>query len=170
VHFAAGTPYETEMIYRPDVSTRVMSAEVAATLRRALAGTVDTGTAVRARGVFFGPDGRPLSIGGKTGTGDNRFESFGPGHQLIEARLVDRTATFVFFLGDRLYGTVTALVPGAQAASYHFTSSLAVSLLTALAPELKALIERTTGAPVAQPQLVNLRADDFQGREKLDSK
>jgi membrane peptidoglycan carboxypeptidase len=168
VHFAAGTPYETEMIYRPDVSTRVMSAEVAATLRRALAGTVDTGTAVRARGIFFGPDGRPLSIGGKTGTGDNRFESFGPGHQLIEARLVDRTATFVFFLGDRLYGTVTALVPGAQAASYHFTSSLAVSLLTALAPELKALIERTPEAPVVQPQLVTLRADDFQGRERLD--
>ena len=84
VRFAADTPYETEMIYRPDASTRVMSAEVAATLRRALAGVVDTGTAVRARGVFFGPDGKPLPIGGKTGTGDNRFESFGPGHQLIE--------------------------------------------------------------------------------------
>jgi membrane peptidoglycan carboxypeptidase len=154
VRFAAGTPYETEMIYRPDVSTRVMSAEVAATLRRALAGVVDTGTAVRARGVFFGPDGRPLPIGGKTGTGDNRFESFGPGHQLIETRLVDRTATFVFFLGDRLYGTVTAFVPGAQAASYHFTSSLAVLLVTALAPELEALIEKSTDPSAPQPQFV----------------
>jgi membrane peptidoglycan carboxypeptidase len=160
VRFAAGTPYETEMLYRPDAPTRVMSKEVAATLRRALAGVVDTGTAVRARGVFFGPDGRPLSIGGKTGTGDNRFESFGHGHQLIEDRMVDRTATFVFFLGDRLYGTVTAFVPGAQAASYHFTSSLAVLLLRALAPELQALIEKPTDSSGAQPQLVTLTGEN----------
>jgi membrane peptidoglycan carboxypeptidase len=155
VRFAAATPYETEMIYRPDASTRVMSPEVAATLRRALVGVVDTGTAVRVHGVFFGPDGRPLRIGGKTGTGDNRFDSFGPGHQLIESRLVDRTATFVFFLGDRLYGTVTAFVAGAQAANYHFTSSLAVSLLKALAPELQALVDKATEKSIARPQLVS---------------
>jgi membrane peptidoglycan carboxypeptidase len=166
VRFAAETPYETEMIYRPDASTRVMSAEVAATLRRALAGVVDTGTAIRARGVFFGPDGKPLPIGGKTGTGDNRFESFGPGHQLIDARLVDRTATFVFFLGDRLYGTVTAFVPGAQAASYHFTSSLAVLLLKTLAPELQALIERSTDGALTQPQLVTLTGEPAQRKQR----
>src|SRR6266478_2938334 len=107
VHFAAGTPYDTEMAYRPQAQERVMSEEVAATLRRALAGVVDNGTGSRVRGVFIGSDGKPLPIGGKTGTGDNRFESFGPGHRLIEARPVDRTATFVFFLSDRLYGTVT---------------------------------------------------------------
>ena len=156
VRFAADTPYETEMTYRPEVSTRVMSAEVAATLRHALTGVVETGTAVRARGVFFGADGAPLPIGGKTGTGDNRFDSYGAAHQLIDTRPVDRTATFVFFLGDRLYGTVTAFVPGSQAASYHFTSSLAVLLLTTLAPELQALIERSTDAPLTQPQLVTL--------------
>jgi hypothetical protein len=160
VRFAAGTPYETEMLYRPEAPTRVMSAEVAATLRHALAGVVDTGTAVRARGVFFEPGGKPLLIGGKTGTGDNRFESFGPGHQLIEDRMVDRTATFVFFLGDRLYGTVTAFVPGAQAASYHFTSSLAVLLLRTLAPELQALIERPADATVAQPELAILTGEN----------
>ena len=160
VRFAAATPYETEMIYRPEVPTRVMSTEVAATLRRALVGVVDAGTAVRARGIFFGPDGKPMRIGGKTGTGDNRFESFGPGHELIESRLVDRTATFVFFLGDRLYGTVTAFVPGAQAANYHFTSSLAVSLLNALAPELQALLEKPdeSGAP---PQLVTIKTKTY---------
>jgi membrane peptidoglycan carboxypeptidase len=166
VRFAADTPYETEMVYRPDVSTRVMSTQVAATLRRALAGVVDTGTAIRARGVFLGPDGKPLPIGGKTGTGDNRFETFGAGHQLIDARLVDRTATFVFFLGDRLYGTVTAFVPGAQAASYHFTSSLAVLLLTKLAPELQALIERSTDAAVTQPQLVTLTDEPAQRKQR----
>jgi membrane peptidoglycan carboxypeptidase len=168
VRFAPDTPYETDMVYRPDASTRVMSTEVAATLRRALGGVVDTGTAIRARGVFFGPDGKPLSIGGKTGTGDNRFESFGAGHQLINARLVDRTATFVFFLGDRLYGTVTAFVPGAQAASYHFTSSLAVLLLTKLAPELQALIEKSRDAAVTQPQLVTLTGEPAQ-RKQLSS-
>jgi membrane peptidoglycan carboxypeptidase len=166
VRFAADTPYETEMIYRPDASTRVMSAEVAATLRRALAGVVDTGTAVRARGVFLGPDGKPLPIGGKTGTGDNRFESFGAAHQLIDERPVDRTATFVFFLGDRLYGTVTAFVPGAQAASYHFTSSLAVLLLAKLAPQLQALIERSTDAAVTQPQLVTLMDEPAQRKQQ----
>jgi hypothetical protein len=116
--------------------------------------------------VFFGPDGKPLPIGGKTGTGDNRFETFGAGHQLIDARLVDRTATFVFFLGDRLYGTVTAFVPGAQAASYHFTSSLAVLLLTKLAPELQALIERSTDAAVTQPQLVTLTDEPALRRQR----
>ena len=150
VRFAADTPYETEMIYRPDASTRVMSTEVAATLRRALAGVVATGTAVRARGVFFGPDGKPLPIGGKTGTGDNHYESFGPGHELVEDRQVDRTATFVFFLGDRLYGTVTAFVPGAEAANFRFTSSLAVLLLKTLAPELQPLIENSLEGPVTQ--------------------
>ncbi len=159
VLLAADTPFETEMIYRPEAPTRVMSAEVAATLRRALTGVVDTGTAVRARGVFFGPDGKSLPIGGKTGTGDNRFESFGPGHQLIESRLVDRTATFVFFLGDHLYGTITAFVPGEQAEAFSFTSSLAVMLLKTLAPELRALIDKSTDASKAQPQLATRAGD-----------
>ncbi len=166
VRLAPDTPYETEMAYRPEASTRVMSVQVAATLRRALAGVVDTGTAIRARGVFFGPDGRPLPIGGKTGTGDNRFDSYGPGHQLIDTRPVDRTATFVFFLGDRLYGTITAFVPGAQAASYHFTSSLAVLLLTALEPELQALIERSTDVAPMQPRLVTLTDQPAQRKQR----
>jgi membrane peptidoglycan carboxypeptidase len=160
VLLAADTPFETEMTYRPEAPTRVMSTEVAATLRRALTGVVDTGTAVRARGIFFGPDGKSLPIGGKTGTGDNRFESFGPGHQLIESRLVDRTATFVFFLGDHLYGTITAFVPGEQAEAFSFTSSLAVMLLKTLAPELRALIDKSTDASKAQPQLATLAGDN----------
>jgi membrane peptidoglycan carboxypeptidase len=159
VRFAAGTPYETEMSYRPEAQERVMSAQVAATLRRALAGVVATGTGTRARGVFVGSDGRPLAIGGKTGTGDNRFKSFGPGHQLIEARPVDRTATFVFFLGDRLYGTVTAYVSGPQADRYHFTSALAVSLLKALAPEFQPLLEAPASRPAAKPRLVVLNGN-----------
>jgi membrane peptidoglycan carboxypeptidase len=152
VHFAAGTPYDTDMAFQPAPPERVMSEEVAATLLRALAGVVDEGTAIRVRGAFVGPDGKPQPIGGKTGTGDNRFESFGPGHRLIESRPVDRTATFVFFLGDRLYGTVTAYVAGPEAGDYHFTSALAVSLLKALEPELRPLLQPPAGRATASSQ------------------
>ena len=144
VHFAAGTPYETRMTYQPEGPERVMVPEVASTIRRALMGVVAHGTAVRVRGVFAGADGAALPIGGKTGTGDNRFDTFGAGRALIGSRVVDRTATFVFFLGERFYGTVTAYVTGADAEEYHFTSALAVSLLKALAPELKPLIDAPT--------------------------
>jgi len=147
------------MLYRPKAPERVMSAQVAATLRRALAGVVAIGTGARVRGVYVGPDGTPLPIGGKTGTGDNRFESFGPGHQLVGVRPVDRTATFVFFLGDQLYATVTAFVTGPQADHYHFTSALAVSLLKALAPELQPLLEASANRPATKPRIIALNRD-----------
>ena len=54
--------------------------------------------------------------------------------------MVDRTATFVFFLGDRFFGTITAYVPGAIAANYHFTSAIAVQLLKAIQPQLEPLL------------------------------
>ncbi len=156
VHFAAGTPYDTEMTYLPEAPEQVMSPEVAATLRRALSGVVAHGTGSRVSGTFVGQDGQPIPIGGKTGTGDNRFESFGPGHQLIQDRPVDRTATFVFFLGERLYGTVTAFVSGPEAGHYHFTSALAVSLLKSLAPQLQPLLKGLADRPTPNAQLVAL--------------
>lgn len=143
LRFAADTPYDTELDYRPQAPVRVMSSDVAATLRRALAGVVREGTGTRVRGAYLMPDGSPLPIGGKTGTGDNRFETFGPGHQLIESRAVDRTATFVFFLGERFYGTITAYVAGRDADKYDFSSALAVSLLKGLEPDLEPLLRQT---------------------------
>jgi len=140
LQFAAGTPYETQVALAPKAPIRVFAPEIARTLRRALTNVVSSGTALRLRGAFVSPDGVPLAVGGKTGTGDNRFKTFGPGHQLMESRVVDRTATFVFFLGDRFYGTVTGYVVGPEAANYRFTSSLAVQLLKELAPELGPLI------------------------------
>jgi membrane peptidoglycan carboxypeptidase len=144
LHFAAATPYETEMDYRPAAAERVMPPEVAAAERRLLAGVVQEGTGARVRGIYRAADGDPLAIGGKTGTGDNRYEVFGAGHHMIEDRAVDRTATFVFYLGDRFYGTVTAFVAGREAANYHFTSALAVGLLKALEPELRPLVQAQT--------------------------
>ena len=59
---------------------------------------------------------------------------------MISQRVVDRTATFVFFLGDRYFGTITAYVPGAVAAQYHFTSAMAVQMLKALQPQFEPLL------------------------------
>ncbi len=146
MHFAADTPYETDMTLNPGAPKRVFPPEVAAILRRALMGVVANGTGVRVKKAYHDSDGNVIVAGGKTGTGDNRFESFSAGGAVTGSRVVDRTATFVFFLGDRFFGTVTAFVPGAQAAKYHFTSALAVQLLTSLAPEIEPLINRREGA------------------------
>ncbi len=148
LHFAANTPYETNLspAAQPE---RVMPVEVAQTVRRALMGVVANGTARRLNGAYVAANGTPLAVGGKTGTGDNRFDRFAKGGGIISSRVVDRTATFVFFLGDRFYGTVTAYVPGPDAASFHFTSGLAVQLLKVLQPELKPLLDQP-----AEPALI----------------
>ncbi len=86
-----------------------------------------------------------MKLGGKTGTGDNRISTFARGGGLIASRPIDRTATFVFFLGERFYGTVTAYVAGPQAGQYSFTSALAVQLLKVLEPALRPLITPAPG-------------------------
>src|SRR5690606_32465611 len=112
LHFAAGTPYETRVEHDIQGGKRVMQPEVAAALREALSQVVEGGTARRLQGTFQLQDGHSLTLGGKTGTGDNRIESVGPGGRVISSRAMNRTATFVFFLGPRHYGTLTAFVPG----------------------------------------------------------
>jgi hypothetical protein len=86
-----------------------------------------------------------MPVGGKTGTGDNHFDTFASGGLVTSSRAVDRTATFAFFLGDRIYGTVTAYVAGPQAAHYDFTSALAVQVLRLLEPALTPLIHPPAG-------------------------
>jgi len=146
LHFAAGTPYETDMSLNPPEPKRIFPPEVAGILRHALMGVVANGTGTRVKKAYHSADGTILVVGGKTGTGDNRYESFSAGGAVTGSRVVDRTATFVFFIGDRFFGTVTAFVPGAQAAHYHFTSALAVQLLASLAPDIEPLIHRREGA------------------------
>jgi len=137
MHFAANTPFDTQLSLKPIQGERLLPIEVAQTARRALAGVVENGTASRLAGVLKDAAGNPLTIGGKTGTGDNRFERYGKGGQLLESRVVNRTATFVFYLGDRYFGTLTALVPGEQAGQFGFTSSLATQILKTLLPQLQ---------------------------------
>lgn len=141
LHFAAGTPYEVKVaLDESEPGERVMAPDIARTVRRHLMDIVENGTARRVKGAFVAADGSALSIGGKTGTGDHRFERFGPGGVVLESRVVNRTATFVFYIGDRHFGVITAHVHGPEAANYKFTSALPAQLLKALAPALRPLI------------------------------
>lgn len=136
LRFATSTPYETT--FRPDDpdGERVMEPAVARVLRESLAEVAQRGTARLIAGAFVGPDGLPLLIGGKTGTGDNRVRAFERSGAERGARVVNRTATFVFYVGDRYYGVLTAFVPGEDAARFSYTSSLAVNVLKLLAPAI----------------------------------
>ncbi len=140
LHFAAGTPFETVFEPGKPVGVRVMPAEVAREVRSALIDVVEKGTGRRAYGAFKLPDGTVLPVGGKTGTGDNRYDTFAPGGRLISSKVINRTATLVFLIGDRYFGTVTAHVNGSGAADYAFTSALPAQLLKALAPDLMPLV------------------------------
>jgi hypothetical protein len=60
---------------------------------------------------------------------------------------VNRSATFVFFIGDRFFGTMTAYVHEPYAASYKFTSALSVQLLKSLTPTLLPMMETDAGNP-----------------------
>jgi membrane peptidoglycan carboxypeptidase len=141
LHFAAQTPYETVVRRKENQAERVMKREVAAVLKAAVVDVVEAGTARRVKGSFRLGDKTELTVGGKTGTGDNRVEVFGAGGRLIKSRAVSRTATFVFFIGERYFGVITAYVPGETAQNYNFTSALPVQILKNLAPELNPFLD-----------------------------
>ena len=146
LHFAQSTPYETHFIKSPSLGKKVMSSEVARALKMVLKNVVDRGTAQRIKNTFINSDGTPLEIGGKTGTGDNRFETFRRNADEIEvtsSKILSRTSTFVFFVGH-YFGIVTAHVEGPEASEYEFTSALAVQVLKALWPALEPLFQGHT--------------------------
>jgi len=150
LHWGEGTPYETVMVPKRDAGERVMEPEVAHALRGALADVVDNGTARRIAGAFKTPDGKKIVAGGKTGSGDNRVKTFGRGGWLKASRVVSRTATFTFYIGDRYFGVLTAFVPGKEASDYEFTSALSVSILRLLAPSINARMAGQS-LPVSAP-------------------
>ncbi len=102
--FAHDTPVETVVRRQPGPAERVLSPEIANLVRLEMIGVVRNGTGRRALNAFVLPDGAVIPVGGKTGTGDNRFKAFGPGRALVSERPVNRTATFVFILGDHYLG------------------------------------------------------------------
>jgi hypothetical protein len=68
--------------------------------------------------------------------------TFSAGGRLVDSRVANRTAMFVFMIGDRFFGTVMVFVPGESAGKYEFTSSLAVQVFKDLQPMLKPLMDR----------------------------
>jgi membrane peptidoglycan carboxypeptidase len=142
LRFAAGTPYET--IFGPvqPEGTQVIPPQVARAILPVLAQVVQRGTAVRLANAYK-VGGKPLIVGGKTGSGDNRFDAVGRGGQVLSSRPVDRTAAFVFYIEDRFFGVITVFVPGKEAGDYGFTSSLPVAVLKLLAPDIERLWPQT---------------------------
>ncbi len=116
LHFARAMPYEVVFEARSPVSQRVLPAEVARVVRAGVIDVVESGTARRGYQAFKREDGSFIPLGGKTGTGDHRYETYAPGGRLLESRVVNRTATFVFLIGDRFFGTISCHVPGPEAA------------------------------------------------------
>ncbi|WP_187262396.1 transglycosylase domain-containing protein [Pontibacter beigongshangensis] len=150
LHFAAQTPYETLLSLQPNHTEQVMAPEVATVVREVLLEVVDEGSARRLQGGFTTAAGEVLKLGGKTGTGDNRIVTLSSRGHRISSRSINRTATFVFFLGDNHFGTLTAFVPGREAESFHFTSSLPVQVLRGMAPILTPYLEPDASSPVVQ--------------------
>ena len=148
IQFARGTPYETLLQREPAKGEQVLAPEVARTVGKAMAEVVEQGTARRLNGVFKLADGNVLTVGGKTGSGDNRFKTFNRTGAVISSRATNRTATFIFYIGERYYGVITAYVEGREAGNYHFTSALPVTLLKILAPNL---LTRLDNKKVDQP-------------------
>jgi hypothetical protein len=63
--------------------------------------------------------------------------------------MVNRTAAFTFYVGDRYFGVLTASVQGPRALHYTFTSSLPLAVLKLLAPAM----EERLDAPVPHRDL-----------------
>jgi len=141
LEFAKGTPYETRFVHaaaaRPDPG---VSPDIARVVKSLLRDVVAGGTAKRLAGGMVFPDGTVMEVYGKTGTGDQRLNIYAKGRRLIESKKVNRTATFVFVIGDRFYGSLTAVVHEPFAKRYDFTSALAVQLLKSMAPVLQPLV------------------------------
>ncbi len=144
LRFAEGTPMETVLQREAATGECVLSGAIATLVRQELIRVVENGTARRARGGLVMSDGTVILLGGKTGTGDNRVKVAGTGGRLVESRVTNRTAAFVFMIGDRFFGTVMVFVPGRIASQYEFTSSLAVQVFKDLQPALKPLTDVST--------------------------
>lgn len=155
VEFAAGTPYHTILKRKRQAAERIFPAEIATVVKKALANVVQEGTARRLRGTFALGDGTSLPIGGKTGTGDHRLEVYAANGTVIESKVMNRTATFAFYLGSRFFGVMTVFVPGEAAADFHFTSAIAVQIVKDMEPALRSLV---LGNEKPEPEWAELSA------------
>ena len=145
ITFGENTPYELHFDAKQPEGHRVLPAELTALVRREMQGVVNEGTAHRAFESVKLSDGRILPVGGKTGTGDNRLQTFSAGGALKSSDAKSRTATFVYGIDDRFYGCVTAYVMGAEAKDYKFTSALAAQVFKNVVPGIRPVLDRAYG-------------------------
>jgi len=152
LHLAEGTPYETRFLPDHGRARQVMAPEVAAVLRQTLSQVVEGGTARRLQGSFRLDDDAPLILGGKTGTGNNRFQTVTRSGQVVHSEARNRTATFVFYLGDDHFGTLTAYVAGSESDRFRFTSALPVQVLKGMEPILSHYLAAGTHTQCQPPR------------------
>jgi hypothetical protein len=167
IHFARGTPYETVFERKAEPGQQVLVPEVARAARKAMTAVVESGTARRLAGVFRLSDGKLITVGGKTGSGDNRIKTFNRWGNVTSSRATNRTAAFVFYIGDRYFGVITAFVQGREAEHYQFTSSLPVTLLKLLAPTIIAKMDKNV---VQQPPAPGEAIQSEVDTHKIDFK
>lgn len=86
-----------------------------------------------------------LAIGGKTGTGDNRIVTQMQQGKKVATTAMNRTATFVFYLGDKYFGTLTAFVPGSKSDDFSFTSALPLQVMKGMMPILSPYVTTPKG-------------------------
>lgn len=156
LHFAEKTPFETHVAAQEPVREQILNPLVAQVLRQELIGVVEQGTAIGAKGALTPSEGIPILIGGKTGTGDHRQKVYERGYRLIESRPISRTATFVFLIDNRFFGSITAQVSGPHSGDFGFTSSLPVRIFRLFAPHLHSYVR--------PPILEAKRAQPLQAR------
>jgi len=140
LEFAKNTPYETQFKRVTPAEQSALAPEIVGVVHRLLRDVVLGGTGKRLADGMQLPNGQTLEVYGKTGTGDQRYDVYARGARLIESRKVNRSATFVFVMGDRFFGTLTVYVHEPYAAHYDYTSALSVQLLKSMAPVLQPLI------------------------------
>ncbi|WP_166837998.1 transglycosylase domain-containing protein [Rheinheimera pleomorphica] len=131
--FAIDTPYETHFNRPMPPAQQVLEPEVAAAVRTVLQQVATDGTARRLQPSYASAQ---IAIGGKTGTGDNRLVQLNAKGQQISSKALNRTATFVFYLGYQHFGVLTAYVPDAHAEKFSFTSALPLQVMNSMAPIL----------------------------------
>jgi membrane peptidoglycan carboxypeptidase len=166
IHLAEGTPFETHLGRESEPGERVMPKEITDVLRRALEDVVAHGTARLLSGAYKDSEGKPMKVGGKTGTGDELIERYGPGTAGAKDKEVSRSAAFAFFLGDRYFGVITAYVPGANVKGHRFTSALPTQILKSLEPVLAPVLQGEPSVPIPGmgPVLADNATDDDAGQ------
>lgn len=154
IEFAANTPYQTLLKHDDSaVPRQVLDPAITHIMKNVMREVVDNGTAKRVRDIYRDGNNNVLAVGGKTGTGDQRYDEFSAGGHLLNSRVVNRTGTFAFYIGDRFFGTITAHVAGQDAADYAFTSALSAQMLRSLAPVINPLINDAAPVPDEAPPI-----------------